>query len=76
MNLIGENGKAISIEEGNRLLATRPPNPMLHHDEFLPDDTRLWAALQAVSGGTWAGSVYDVDRILEVLAAGQRGLGE
>lgn len=76
VNLIGENGQAASIEEGNRLLATRPPNPMLHHDEFLPDDTRLWAALQAVSGGTWAGSVYDVDRILEVLAAGQRELGE
>jgi hypothetical protein len=24
----------------------------------LPDDTRLWAALQQVSGGTWGGCVY------------------
>ena len=28
----------------------------------LPDDTRLWAALQQASGGTWGGCVYDVDR--------------
>ena len=36
----------------------------------LPDDTRLWAALQAASGGPWAGCVYDVDRIIEVINAG------
>ena len=33
----------------------------------LPDDTRLWAALQQVSGGTWGGCVYDVDEIVERL---------
>jgi hypothetical protein len=27
----------------------------------------LWAALQDVSGGTWAGCVFDVDRIVERL---------
>jgi hypothetical protein len=42
---------------------------------LLPDDTRLWAALQDASGGTWGGSVFDVDRILEVLAAGRKALG-
>ena len=41
------------------------------HD--LPDDTRLWAALQAVGGGTWGGCVYDVDRIVELL---ERGRGQ
>ena len=41
----------------------------LRADKDLPDDTRLWAALQAVSGGAWSGCVYDVDRILAVLAA-------
>jgi putative YjhG/YagF family dehydratase len=46
----------------------------LRSDKDLPDDTRLWAALQAVSGGAWAGCVYDVDRILEVLAAGRQAL--
>ncbi len=30
----------------------------------LPDDTRLWAALQAVSGGTWGGCVFDVEQIV------------
>jgi hypothetical protein len=36
-------------------------------DPALPDDTRLWAALQAVSGGPWAGAVYDANKILEAL---------
>jgi hypothetical protein len=34
--------------------------------ERLPDDSRLWAALQRASG-TWAGCVYDVDRIVAAL---------
>jgi xylonate dehydratase len=33
----------------------------------LPDDTRLWAALQAASGGAWGGCVYDVDAIIATL---------
>jgi hypothetical protein len=33
----------------------------------LPEDTRLWAALQNVSGGTWGGCVYDVEKIIEQL---------
>ena len=40
----------------------------------LPDDTRLWAALQQASGGTWGGCVYDVDRIIEVIGAGVEAL--
>jgi len=36
----------------------------------LPDDTRLWAALQKAGGGAWGGCVYDTDRIIEVLEAG------
>ena len=35
-----------------------------------PADTRLWAALQRATGGTWAGCVYDVDRIVATLEAG------
>jgi putative YjhG/YagF family dehydratase len=41
-------------------------------DPSLPDDTRLWAALQNASGGAWRGSVYDVDRIIHLLEAGRR----
>ena len=33
----------------------------------VPDDTRLWAALQNASGGSWGGCVYDVDAIIEKL---------
>lgn len=33
----------------------------------LPDDTRLWAALQSVGGDAWGGCVYDLDAILAAL---------
>jgi putative YjhG/YagF family dehydratase len=56
-------------------LASREPHPDLRPDPRLPDHTRLWAALQDVSGGTWGGAVYDTDAILEALAAGSRKLG-
>lgn len=55
-------------------LASRPPHPDLAPDPLLPDDTRLWAALQQASGGSWAGCVYDVGRILRLLEAGRRAL--
>ena len=63
-------------EAGTALLAARTPHPDLAGDPRLPADTRLWAALQAVSGGTWGGCVYDSDRILEVLAAGEKALAQ
>jgi xylonate dehydratase len=57
-------------------LASRPPHPGITPDPDLPADTRLWAALQEASGGPWAGSVYDVERIVRLLEAGRRALGE
>ena len=36
-------------------------------DPNLPDDTRLWAALQQAGGGAWGGCVYDVDEIVQRL---------
>jgi putative YjhG/YagF family dehydratase len=54
------------------LLARRDQHPDLKPDPSLPDDTRLWAALQEASGGPWSGAVYDVDRILRLLEAGRR----
>jgi xylonate dehydratase len=50
-------------------LDSRSPHPELKLNPDLPEDTRLWAALQNVSGGTWGGCVYDVDTILEKLAS-------
>lgn len=49
--------------------ASRPPHPGLAAAAArLPDDTRLWAALQAASGGSWGGCVYDTDAIVGRLA--------
>ena len=75
---VGGNGSdaAARRHAGSELLASRSLHPDLAADPRLPADTRLWAALQAVSGGTWAGCVYDTDRILEVLAAGEKALAE
>jgi putative YjhG/YagF family dehydratase len=56
--------------------ASRPPHPELQPHPALPADTRLWAALQHVSGGTWAGCVYDVERILQVIEAGLATLAQ
>jgi putative YjhG/YagF family dehydratase len=53
-------------------LNAREPHPGLAPDPLLPPETRLWAALQDISGGPWGGAVFDVDRILEVLAAGKK----
>ncbi len=64
VNLIGHGETRFGAEEGTRVLAARPPRPDLAPDPDLPADTRLWAALQAVSGGTRGGCVYDVDAIL------------
>jgi xylonate dehydratase len=72
VDLVGEtaDGRAreFTPDEGARVLAARPPRDDLSADPALPADTRLWAALQAASGGTWGGCVYDVDRISELLA--------
>jgi dihydroxyacid dehydratase/phosphogluconate dehydratase len=72
VNLVGHGVEIFGEEEGTRILATRPLRPDLAPDAQLPADTRLWAALQDISGGTWGGCVYDVDRILEVIEAGKR----
>jgi len=65
-------GPRYDPDEGARVLAARPPHPGLRPDPALPDDTRLWAALQQASGGTWGGCVYDCDAILAALRARDR----
>jgi putative YjhG/YagF family dehydratase len=76
LDLIGHDGQTYSPEEGVRVLAERTAHPEMAADPRLPDDTRLWAALQNASGGTWSGCVYDVDRIIELLEVGKRVLEE
>ncbi len=74
--LVGTGARDLSASEAGALLDARAPHPDLQPHPDLPADTRLWAALQAASGGIWAGSVYDVDKITEALAAGMRAVGE
>jgi putative YjhG/YagF family dehydratase len=68
VDLIGEGERHFGIEEGTRVLAARSPRPDLHPDPDLPEDTRLWAALQRLGGGTWGGCVYDVEAIVRALS--------
>jgi len=71
IDFIGEGDKRFNVDTGTRILQARPLHPDLQPNPELPDDTRLWAALQNVSGGTWGGCVYDVDKILARLDHGQ-----
>jgi putative YjhG/YagF family dehydratase len=68
LDLVGAGGVELDRAEAARVLAERQPHPMLSADADLPDDTRLWAALQAVSGGTWGGCVFDTDAIIAALS--------
>ena len=72
INLIGTGDTVFGVELGTQLLASRPPRPDLAPDPDLPDDTRLWAALQAAGGGTWGGCVYDTDAIVARLNSAPR----
>ncbi len=67
IQFVGEGDQRYTPEQAANVLKTRSLHPDLKPGDNLPDDTRLWAALQNVSGGTWAGCVYDVDLIIEKL---------
>ncbi|HVP48680.1 MAG TPA: YjhG/YagF family D-xylonate dehydratase [Bryobacteraceae bacterium] len=70
VNLVGAGGRMFGAEEGTRVLAARPLRADLAPDPQLPADSRLWAALQNASGGTWGGCVFDAEAIEEALARG------
>lgn len=73
VDLVGEADSAAeqrSVELGAKILAGRSLRSDLRRHPSLPDDTRLWAAMQEVGGGTWGGCVYDVETIVGMLKAG------
>jgi dihydroxyacid dehydratase/phosphogluconate dehydratase len=74
INLVGTADGELTSEEAGALLQSRSSHPDLQEHSQLPADTRLWAALQQASGGTWAGCVYDVERIVAVIEAGVEAL--
>ncbi len=67
VNLVGTAERQLSPQEAQELLQQRLSHPQLRPRAELPADTRLWAALQEVGGGTWGGAVYDVDQIIQAL---------
>lgn len=76
INFVGDaDGRRFSPEEGARILSERRPSVPLAPDPDLPDDTRLWAVLQRVGGGTWGGCIYDAEAIERVIQAGLHALG-
>ncbi|MDQ0208526.1 YjhG/YagF family D-xylonate dehydratase [Alkalicoccobacillus murimartini] len=76
LHFLGSIESELTPTNGAIVLEQRTKNGDIRPAPNLPDDTRLWAALQHVSGGTWKGSVYDVDRIIEVLKAGEEALAK
>lgn len=70
INFIGTDSEELTPEEAVKLLNKRKLHPDLQPNKNLSDDTRLWAALQNASGGTWSGCIYNVDKIIEIIYAG------
>ena len=69
VDLVGRDGltfgarRARACSRLGRLAADLAPDP------DLPDDTRLWAALQQVGGGTWGGCVTTSTRFISLRLA-------
>ncbi len=76
IDLVGVDGRRLDPDACVALLEQRGPHPGVAPHAALPEDTRLWAALQRASGGTWLGCIYDVDRIVELLEAGKASLAD
>ncbi|HEY7837630.1 MAG TPA: dihydroxy-acid dehydratase, partial [Terriglobales bacterium] len=70
INVLGDDGQPLPPET----LAARSTPAACAPDPALPEATRLWAALQNASGGPAAGCVYDTDKIIRLLQAGQAAL--
>jgi len=71
INLIGDKDGCHDAEWGSEVLSKRPQDPSLGPHPLIPDDSRLWAALQDASGGTWGGCVFDTEDIIRTLKAGR-----
>ena len=72
LDLVGHGSDVRDAQWGSEILEQRAPRADLAPDPDLPDDTRLWAALQNASGGTWGGCAYDAEAIEAALKTGQR----
>lgn len=67
INFIGTSDHPVTPLEGAQILAQRQPVVPLTADVDLPPETRMWALLQQLGGGTWGGCVYDPDAVEQAL---------
>jgi xylonate dehydratase len=70
INFVGTQIPRVDALEGAKILEARVARSDLEAHPLLPDDTKLWAALQNVSGGVWGGCVYDSDLLTAAIARG------
>jgi putative YjhG/YagF family dehydratase len=70
INFIGTTSEKLTPEAASRVLSSRESHSKLHVNKKLPEDTRLWAALQQASSGIWSGCIYDIDKIIDCIDAG------
>jgi putative YjhG/YagF family dehydratase len=59
VDMLGDANGPLDPQAATKLLDSRPPVEGLAPDPNMPDDTKLWAMLQQMGGGTWGGCVYD-----------------
>jgi xylonate dehydratase len=70
INFVGTQDARVDALEGAKILEARAVRPDLEPHPLLPDDTKLWAALQNASGGVWGGCVYDANAVIKTLTRG------
>jgi dihydroxyacid dehydratase/phosphogluconate dehydratase len=69
LDFIGTTEEPLSPSAAAAVLAARSRHKDIAPNAALPEETRLWAALQQIGGGTWGGCVYDVPAIIAKLAS-------
>jgi dihydroxyacid dehydratase/phosphogluconate dehydratase len=71
VDFVGTEEKPLSPDEGTQILGERKGHEGMAPAPQMPADSRLWAALQNVGGGTWGGCVYEIDEIIRRLEASE-----
>ena len=69
VDLIGHGEQEWTPAEAAEELAGREMHADIRPDDNLPNDTRLWASLQGISGGLWGGCVYDADALAAAISS-------
>ncbi|MDP7276352.1 MAG: YjhG/YagF family D-xylonate dehydratase [Planctomycetaceae bacterium] len=69
VDFVGEGEERFDAQQGAKCLAARKQSAELAADPDLPPETRLWALLQQLAGGTWGGCVYDPDALAAALSS-------